>query len=335
MRATIKDIAYHLPERIVTNEALQEENPSWDMDILEMSTGVQQRHIARDDETALDLGLEACHKLFQQSEEMYSKIDGILFCTQTPDHYTPNNACILHGRLNLGEAVFALHSNPGCSGYIYGLALAQGLMQSGMVENVLLVTADTLSKSVHKQDRSTRVLFGDGAAASWITESDSTQGIIDIECCTFGDHDKIIVPAGGYRMPKSAEPAIPTTDHNGNVRTLENAHIDMMGILGFVNSKLPSHIRKILERNQLTLDDIDAFVWHQGGKVLLDSLSRRLRVDPEKVIQNLREMGNTSSSSIPIAMKDAMDCGKISCGDKVLLCGFGVGLSWGSAIIEV
>lgn len=336
MKAKIKDIAYYLPERIVTNKELHKENPDWDINLLEERVGVLKRHIARDNETALDLSFQACSKLFSENKDAQGKIDGIIFCTQSPDYIMPPNACILHKMLDLGEDVFAFDFNLACSGYIYGLALAQGLIYSGIGKNILLVNADTYSKYINKQDRSVRMLFGDGAAASWITSADSTAGIIDIQCSTSGkDYQKFIIPAGGCRMPKSSKTALLTVDDSGNVRSPENIHMDGMGIMVFVNSKVPQQIQSILARNRLKLKDIDLFIFHQASKVALDSLVRLLGIKPEKTYQNLHRVGNTVSASIPIVLKEALESGAVSQGEKVLLSGFGVGLSWGSAIIEI
>jgi 3-oxoacyl-[acyl-carrier-protein] synthase-3 len=336
MRVKIKDIDYYLPERLVTNEELQRENPNWDMSSIEERVGVLRRHIAGDDETALDLSVQACKKLFSRSEDAKEQIDAIIFCTQSNDYILPPNSCILHKILDLGEDVFAFDFNHACSGYPYGLALSQGLICSGIAKNILLVNADTYSKYISKQDRSVRVLFGDGAAVSWIVVSDSKQGIIDIQCSTYGNfYDKFIIPAGGCRMQKCKETAIPRTDDSGNIRTLENIRMDGMGVLSFVNSKIPKQIKQILHQNGLAINDIDLFIFHQASKLALDKLTHLLAIKPEKVYQNLEDVGNTVSASIPIALKNALDNGRLSTGDKVLLSGFGVGFSWGTAIIEI
>lgn len=336
MRVKITDIAYYLPEHTVTNQDLHEENPTWNVKHVEEPAGVVKRQIAREDETALDLSFQACKKLFSRNKEALNRVDGIIFCTQSKDYIMPPNSCILHKMLDLPEQVFAFDFNLACSGYIYGIALAQGLIFSGTAKTILLINADTYSKYIHKHDRSARVLFGDGAAVSLITISDSTQGIIDIQCATSGKgYDKFIIPAGGCRMPKSKDTSVTHTDDSGNVRTPENIHMDGMGILAFVNSKVPQQIRSTLTHNKLTIDDIDLFIFHQASKVALDSLSRILTIKPDKVFRNLREIGNTVSASIPIALKDALDRGRIARGDIVLASGFGVGLSWGTAIIEM
>lgn len=336
MKIKIDDIAYYLPEEVVTNRDLAKENPGWNMDHLEERVGVKNRHIARDNETAADLSLKACKKLFSKREGIKEEVDGIIFCTQSPDHIIPPNACILHKMLDLPEEVFAFDLNLACSGYIYGLALARGLIHSNTARKILLVTADTYSKYINKQDRSTRTLFGDGAAVSWITASDSAQGIMDIQCSTSGAHyDKFIIPAGGHRIPKSAETAISERDKSGNIRTKENIHMKGLGILTFVNSKVPKQVKEVLARNNMTIDGIDLFVFHQASKLALNSLARLLKINPEKMYSNLHDIGNTVSASVPIALKDAMDKKKASKGDKILLCGFGAGLSWGTAILEL
>lgn len=335
MRIKIKDIEYYLPEHFVTNEDIQKENPNWNVKLVEKSMGVKRRHIADFDETALDMSFKACMRLFSKHEDIKRKIDGIIFCTQSGDYIIPPNSCVLHKMLNLSEDVFAFDFNLACSGYIYGLALASGLIFSGNCKNILFVTADTYSKYINKQDRSVRMLFGDGAAVSWITGSDTTQGIVDILCSTYGkDYDKFIIPAGGCRMPKSKETLIPKIDNSGNVRTLENIHMEGIGILSFVNSKVPRQIKQILERNKLTVKDIDLFIFHQASKAALDSLRRLVKIEPDKTYGNLSDIGNTVSASIPIALKDALDKGKIGRGNRILISGFGAGLSWGSAIIE-
>jgi 3-oxoacyl-[acyl-carrier-protein] synthase-3 len=176
MRADIRGIAYVLPDLIVTNEMLNAENPAWDMLRVAARTGVAKRHIARADETAFDLGSRASARLFEEHPEAREKIDAILFCTQSGDYVMPPNSCLLHESLQLPENVFTLDFNLACSGWVYGLGLAQSLLASGIATNVLLVTAETYSKHINPGDRSARALFGDGAAATWIASSGSGRG---------------------------------------------------------------------------------------------------------------------------------------------------------------
>ena len=216
------------------------------------------------------------------------------------------------------------------------IVLAEALIFSARAKNVILVTADTYSKYINKQDRSIRMLFGDGAAASWIRATENNQGIIDILCGTSGSNsDKFIIPAGGCRLVKSDKTAQPKIDRNGNVRTEESIHMDGMGILSFVNSKVPKQVQNILCRQGLTIEQVDLFIFHQASNMVLDSLQRILKIKSDRLFRNLTYIGNTVSASIPIALKDAFVQGRIKPGDKILLSGFGVGLSWGTALIRM
>jgi 3-oxoacyl-[acyl-carrier-protein] synthase-3 len=336
MRIKISEIAYHLPDEIETNEELSTANPEWDLKRVESRTGVLSRHIAGNDETAFDLAFSACEKLFKANPSLKNKIDGIVFCTQNEDYVMPANSSVLHDKLGLKESVFALDFNLACSGYIYGLAMIRGLFATGMVTNVILVNADTYSRYIHPKDRSARLLFGDGAAVSWIEASSGDEGIIDVICSTSGAHHQLfMIPAGGSRTPRSDETQIPAVDVSGNVRTPEHIRMDGGGVLEFVKSRVPDQIYELLERNGLSLSDIDQFVFHQASKTALDTLARLLDVGSDRIYSNIEKIGNTVSASIPIALRDAQDEGKIKSGDLVLLCGFGVGLSWGSALVRV
>jgi 3-oxoacyl-[acyl-carrier-protein] synthase-3 len=321
VRADIKGTAYALPDRAVTNEMLAAENPAWDMARVMAKTGVATRFVTREDETAFDLACRACDRLFAEHPEARDRIDAILFCTQSEDYVMPPDSCLLHEYLELPEDVFAIDFNLACSGFVYGLALAQSLLASGVATNVLLVTADTYSKHINAGDRAARSLFGDGAAATWVASSDS-------------DHGKFIVPAGGCRTPRTPETAVARPAESGNLRSLENLYMDGAGILSFVNGRVPRQVTAVLARSRLTVEDIDLVIFHQASQMALESLCRRLRIPQEKSFSNLRDVGNTVSASIPIALRDATDQGRIRPGDRILLCGFGVGMSWATAIVQ-
>ena len=270
MRIEVKGISEYLPEQVIDNDSFRKQHPDWNMGLVVERAGVQRRHIARADETALDLSLEACKKLFSQHAGLHEKIDALIVCTQSPDYIMPPNSSILHKLLDLPDTVFAFDFNLACSGYVYGLALSQGLITAQIVENVLFVTADTYSKYIHPDDRSARVLFGDGAAASWICRSNSSRGVIDILCGTSGkEHDKFMIPAGGCRLPLSDKTRVPSVDENNNTRTLENIHMDGMAVLAFVNSKVPRQIHALLDKNHTSLDDLELIIFHQASKMAM------------------------------------------------------------------
>ena len=330
----ILDIEYVLPDKVVTNEDLHNENPDWDMKNVEIKSGVVQRHIAADGETAFDLAARSCDKLFYSGGHNKADIDAIIFCTQSPDYIMPSNAFLLHEYLDLDENVMAFDYNLACSGYIYGLAIARSLIISGTATKVLLATGDTYSRYINSGDRSARVLFGDGAAVSLITASETEEGIRDVILATSGKHHrKFYIPAGGCRLPKLANP-VKKIDNSGNVRTENDIHMDGMAVWSFIQSTVPKQIRSLMERNSLSADDIDLFVFHQASKMTLISLTKALRLNEDKVYLNLSQTGNLVSSSLPIALKNALAEGRIQSGNMVLMSGFGVGLSWGSLLMK-
>jgi len=333
MNCRIEDIAYYLPERIVTNKDLVEENREWDLSGALKKTGVESRHIAKEEETALDLAYEACKILFSKEATKKEEIDALIFCTQSADYILPSNAYLLHEKLGLDDNVFAFDINLACSGFVYGLSIAKSFINTYNLSRILLVTSDTYSKYIHPKDKSVRMLFGDGAAASLISRSE--KGIIDIKLGAFGKgYNKFIIPAGGCRMPRDEETSKEMEDNSGNIRTQENISMQGFGLLSLVMTKATEGIKSILLANNLRPEDVDLFVFHQASKAVLDALAKSLEVPQDRVFSNIMHVGNTVSASIPIAIKDALSKDLIKPKDKILLSGFGVGFSWGSAIIE-
>ena len=248
----IQDIEYSLPNKIVTNEDLQNENPHWDMRNVEIKSGVKQRHIAASDETAFDLAARACDKLFHDGRHNKDDVDALIFCTQSPDYIMPSNAFLLHEYLDLDEDVLAFDYNLACSGYVYGLAIARALILAGTASKVLLATADTYSRYINAGDRSARVLFGDGAAVTLIAASETDDGIRDVMLATSGKHHrKFYIPAGGCRLPKLVNPD-QEIDASGNIRTPNDIHMDGMAVWSFIQSTVPKQIRALMERNSLS-----------------------------------------------------------------------------------
>ncbi|HSR67843.1 MAG TPA: ketoacyl-ACP synthase III [Acidobacteriota bacterium] len=335
IQAKLEAIASHLPQRIVSNDELSRDHPEWDMKLVEARAGVRERRFAAEDETAVDLAEKACRRLFQSHPEA-EEADTLVFCTQTPDYFLPANACVLHQKLELPLEVFAFDLAMGCSGYVNGLALARSLIVSGQSRSLLLVTADTLSKRTGPDDRSVRVLFGDGAAVTWISAGEEGEsGILDVECATEGKFfDRIIIPGGGCRRPAPFEATPEESDGPDEKRTPEQVFMDGIAVLGLVSSKVPPQIRSLLERNGLSLDDVDLFAFHQASKLALDALQSRLKLPKAKVVRNLDRVGNTVSASIPLVLEEALNGDRLKPGDLVLASGFGVGLTWASALIR-
>lgn len=337
--ACIEAIACALPKTVVTNADLARENPSWDMDRLFDRTGVRERHIAAKGETALDLGLQACQELDARGELRADAVDALIFCTETPDHPLPPNACLLHERLGLGQGVMAFDITLACSGFVYALGIARSFVDSGTAKRVLIVTADTYSRLIHPGDRSSRCLFGDGAAATIVGPASPGEAAIGLAVVdmTFGtcgaQNERFVVRAGGARLPRSAETASEYSDRSGNVRTAEHIEMDGLGVLSFFNTAVPRAVNELLARNGLAASDVGAFVFHQASKVAVEGVSRRLALDPDQLVLDMESLGNLVSASVPVALLRAQAAGRIPRDQPTVLCGFGVGLSWATALL--
>jgi 3-oxoacyl-[acyl-carrier-protein] synthase III len=324
------DIAYALPEGVLTNATLRAAHPDWKVERTARRTGVLERRIAAPEQTAYDLALPAVEALLARHPGLHDAIDGILFCTQSPDYVMPSNAFLLQRDLGFNKNILALDFNLACSGYVYGLLMASSFISTGVARNILLVTADTYSKYLAEDDRSTRMLFGDGAAATWVGDPAvcATRPLLrhfdDFQCGSDGSGwDKFIVRSGANRQPAAC---VGAADYDDKI------HMNGLQVLNFVNDRVVRQIADLLARNELAIDDVDQFFLHQASRLALDSLGNRLKIDPSKLFSNLETVGNTVSSSIPILIKDYFDAADLDDGSRVLLCGFGVGFSWGSLL---
>ena len=332
MPSSIKHIEYFLPENILSNEKLQLEFPDSDVPKMANKIGVFSRHIVTESQTALDLAESACNKLFDTYDK--NEIDFIVLCTQSPDYYLPTSACILQERLGLPTGVGAFDINQGCSGFIYALTIAKGFISSGVANNVLLVMAETYSKHLNPKDLGNRLIFGDGASAI-VVGKDKKEKIGDFVLGTNGEgHKNLIVPNGGMkcRYDYGAETII--GDRNEE-RTANDLYMNGSEIFYFVSKQIPGVVKKVLEKNNFVQSDIDFFIFHQANEYMIDFLTKRLKIPKDKYYNNIQNTGNTVSSTIPIALKESMDKNLVKKGDKIMLCGFGVGYSWGAVTIEL
>jgi 3-oxoacyl-[acyl-carrier-protein] synthase-3 len=335
MNVGIEAITYRLGSDRLTNEELESANPQWDMARTIERTGVKSRPTAAVSETALDLGEEAVVALLQKQKLCSDQIDALIFCTQTPDYVLPPNSTLLHGRLGMPHGVMAFDIMHACSGFIYGMGIGRSLVQSGMATRVLLVTADTYTKLLHPQDRSTRPIFGDGAAATLISTIAPLMHIVDMTFCTAGKQaHRFIVKSGGARHPWTEKTDDAVIDGAGRVRSDAHVYMDGMGVLSFFTSVVPKAVKDILARNQLSKDDVALFVFHQASKLALDGLQRSMGIPLEKMVCDLQDTGNLVSASIPVALARAMTLHRLQPGQLIVLCGFGVGLSWGTALVR-
>lgn len=335
-RAAIQAITSFIPDGKLTNEELAQEFGDWHANQILGKTGVAVRGVAAAGECASDLGVAAASRLFESGACSPAEIDFLLFCTQSPDYFLPTTACLLQDRLGLRKDCGAIDFNQGCSGYVYGLALAKSLVEAGTAVNVLLITADTYTKFINHRDRTVRTLFGDGAAATLIGSVKADRELIGP--FIFGTDGRgsqeIIVPAGGMRCPATAEMAIEKEDENGNWRSPLNLYMNGAEVFNFAMRTVPVALEQLLQKCALTIDLVDFVVLHQANKFMLERLRARMKIPAEKFWLDMKDSGNTVSSTIPIALESARKQGRIRAGDRIALMGFGVGYSWGATMVQ-
>lgn len=329
--AGILDIEYVLPEKMVTNEQLATLFKQWTAEKIYDNTGIHTRHVV-ENETALDLAVRAVEKLFRNHTVGRKDIDIVIYVTQSPDYIMPTSACVLQDRVQLNKSTGSFDVNLGCSGYVYGLAVAKSFVDSGMADYVLLVTADTYSRYIHPFDKSTRMIFGDAATATLIGRHGWQIGEFDFGSDGSGK-DLFIIPAGGLKTPCSEETR-KEQEEDGNIRTAENIYMEGPGIFDFTIREVPESIKRVLEREKLTKQDVDLYVLHQANRFMLDFLKKIMRINSDNFYINFSDIGNTASSSVPIALKRAMEEGILQRAETILLSGFGGGLSWATTVLR-
>lgn len=331
--ARIRAIATHLPEAVLGNEELAGLFPGWSVAKIVDKTGIEERRVAGPDETAADLAFEAARRLLATGACSADEVDFLIFCSQAPDYILPTTACVLQDRLGLRRDIGAMDFNLGCSGFVYGLSIAAGLIASGAARNVLLLTADTYSKYINPLDKSVRTLFGDGAAATLIEASPDGGSVGPFVFGTDGRGAKdLIVETGGFRTPRCAETAVEKDDGMGNVRSRDNLYMNGANVMGFTLREVPRTYRRLLDLAGLDESGVDHVVLHQANKFMLDALQKKLAVPDEKLPRFYETVGNTVSSTIPFVLEDLLARGRLERGMKVVLIGFGVGLSWAGAV---
>lgn len=330
--AFIKAISYYLPEKVVTNEELIKEFPEWSVEKVAQKVGVDSRHLAAEDETAGDMAEKAAHKLFEEYGVNPKSIDFLMLCTQSPDYFLPSTACVLQDKLRIPISAGAFDYNLGCSGCVYGMALAKGLIAAGIAKNVLLLTAETYSKYLNLSDKSNRSIFGDGAAACLI----STEGFAEIGEFSLGTDgsgaNNLIVKTGASRQKEATGQYV--EDEEDHIWYDDYLYMNGGAIFNFTLDVVPTMMKDILEKNKLENGQIDYYIFHQANKFMLNTIRKVCLLPKEKFYVNLTTTGNTVSSTVLIGLKDCLDNHIIKKGDNVMISGFGVGLSWGGTILR-
>lgn len=330
MAAYIKAISYYLPDRVLTTQQLAEMFPEWTAEKIAGKVGIQERHISSDEETASDMAVKAAQKLCEEHNIDKSMIDFVLLCTQSPDYFLPSSSCIIQSKLGLSKHCGAFDFNLGCSGYEYGLAIAKGFLQSGIAKNILLLTAETYTKYIHPKDKGNRTIFGDGASASLI----STDGFAEIGEFSLGTDgsgaEHLIIHTGCARQ-KSLKNDY-HIDEYGNIKSSDHLYMNGGAIFDFSSDVVPQMVEDLLNKSNLKQVDVDFFIFHQANKYMINYLRKLLDIDRDKFYIFMENVGNTVSSTIPIALNEAQKEGKLK--GNVLLAGFGVGLSWGGCMLK-
>jgi len=331
MKAYIKGISYYLPAKVLTNEELVEQFPEWTVEKISKKVGISQRHVTTEEETAGDMAVKAAEKLFAEKDIDRSMIDFVLLCTQSPDYHLPSTSCLIQDRLGLSTKCGAFDFNLGCSGYEYGLAVAKGLVLGGIAKNVLLLTAETYTKYIHPSDKGNRTIFGDGATATLVSD----EGFAEIgEFCLGTDGsgaEHLIVKTGCARQFAPANDY--RVDDEGGIHSSDNLYMNGKAIFDFTSDVVPALIDETLHKNLLTSDDVNLYVFHQANKYMINYIRKLMGIDREKFYIFMENVGNTVSSTIPIALCEAEREGKLS--GNIVLAGFGVGLSYGAVVLRI
>lgn len=332
MKAYIKAISYYLPETIITNEEIASTFPEWTVDKIISKIGISKRHVVKENETASDLAVEAAKLLFNEYAIDKSSIDYIIFITQSPDYFLPTTACIIQDRLGLPTSLGAIDINQGCAGFVVGLSIAKGIIFGGIAKNILVLTSETYSKYIHPKDKGNLTIFGDAAAATLV----STDGFAEIKNFNFGTDGKgaenLIVRTGAHRFHKPKNDLV--FDDKGNPKSSDYLYMDGSAILNYTLDYIPPLMDNILQANSLSKESIDLFVFHQANKFIMELLRKKLRIDDAKFYRSFENTGNTVSSTIPIALKDAIEEKMITKNNQILIAAQGLGYSWGGAVLK-
>ncbi len=323
IRVGITGVGVYVPDRILTNQELERMVETSDEWIIER-TGIKERRIAAADEAASDMALPAARQALEQAGVDAADVDAVIVGTTTPDMLFPTTAALVADELGARRAA-AYDLLAACSGFVYGMAQGYAAVSSGLSEKVLVVGSEALSKIVNWEDRTTCILFGDGAGAA-LVEPVEAGGFLGFDLGADGSGgDDLFVRAGGSRAPATAETVA------GDMHT-----IVMHGpeVFRFATRIMVSSAKKLLEECGASVDDVDLYVPHQANKRIIDHAARNLGLPPEKVFVNIDRYGNTSAASVPIALAEAADAGRLQRGDLVLLSGFGAGMSWASALVR-
>lgn len=331
MKAVIKSIASYLPQGVLTNEMIANEFPEWSVEKILSKIGIRERRLSGS-ETITGMAIKAAKKLFESTLLNPNDVDYILLCTQSPDYILPTSACIIQNELKIPSSSGAIDFNQGCSGYIYGLSLAKGLIAGHIAKNILLITSEAYTKHIHPLDKSNRAIFGDAATATWI----STGSGLEIENFILGTdgngYNNLIINNGGSRFPKNNIES--NTESTSYSRNDDYLYMNGTEIFNFTIESIPTLVSKTLTINKILLEHINWFVFHQANSFMLQHLRKKIGINIDKFPIEMEYTGNTVSSTIPLVLEKLLIENKVKLHDNLMLTGFGVGYSWGSVVVK-
>jgi 3-oxoacyl-[acyl-carrier-protein] synthase-3 len=323
----INEISCYLPSNKITNKFLSEKFGISEEEIFKR-TGVLERRHTHPDFVMEDMAFEAAKNLLDKNPELYSKIDGLLLIGHGFSYKAPNTSAILQHRLQLSNNCYCLDLPHGCSGYMYGLSVAHALLKANICSNILLITGDTPSYVIHQNDVELLSIFGDSATATWISKSNKNEDIQFVFKTDGSGFDKLIVDRSGSRNKIDIK-YLEETNLSYGIMKMDGTAIFLMSI-----KEVPSLIQQTLEKNKITLDEIDFVVFHQANSFMLEVLRKKLKIPIEKFFNDIQYTGNTVASSIPIALHQLINENKLKRNMKILLAGFGIGYTLGACVIE-
>lgn len=323
----ISGVASAVPTTVVNVDSFAEQYGKETVEKFKESTGITQYRKTSKHQTASDLGFVAAEKILQEQGIDRATIGALVFVAHSTDYRRPATACVLHKRLQLSKECAAFDIGLGCSAFVYGLQVVCSMMQSSDIERALLIVGETLTKMVHPSDKSVTMLFGDGGAAVLLEKTSENSQLKGLVKTDGSGYKAIIAPAGGFRNMEAPHDVF--VWHDGNTRTLYNTIMSGDDVFGFTISDVPKTVKAFLERTGTTVDDYDCLAFHQANQFISKMLCKKLKVDASKMPLCLDRYGNTSAPAIPLVMCDAYGNDGSQKDIRFLMCGFGVGLSWG------
>jgi 3-oxoacyl-[acyl-carrier-protein] synthase-3 len=333
--AFIRGIASYLPAAVLTNAELEQRFPDWTAAKILDKTGIAQRHIAADGELASDMATAAARRLLERDAIDPATIDVLIFCSQSLDYILPSSACLIQDRLGLPLTCMSFDLSLGCSSYVHALSIAGALLESGRGRRALVLTADTYSKYLDPEDRAVVTLFGDAGTATLLDTAEGEPGGAHLGPFVTGTDGggarDLIIETGGNRNGPPAASASPAAQRRHRPDRL---FMDGPKIFEFSLRRVPEALKRVLESARLAPTDVDLFVFHQANRFMLEALQKKLKLPAERFAIEMEDVGNTVSSTIPLALERLMAAGRIKSGSVLALVGFGVGYSWAAGIVR-